>query len=510
MMELNEYQFAYRVSTEVCACLMAEDALHACFKVISEYMPVDRMYLESWDSDLGAVRAIATATKEGGKAIDQIVPISSNELAQTISTVRGQAPQDNVFIVNHPSKDPISFQMLQGLGRPTDVSIVGTYAVLEGEVVGSIIATVSGEGLYTKEHAKLFALLKGPFAIAIQNALRYREVVDLKNSLNEFNKFLQRELRSEFSEQIVGADFGLSNTMRSARQVAIHDSPVLLLGETGTGKDVIANHIHQTSNRHDGPFIKVNCGAIPDALIDSELFGHEKGAFTGALSQKRGRFERANKGTIFLDEIGELPPQAQTRLLRVIQNQEIERVGGTKTIDIDIRIIAATHRNLELMVEQGQFREDLWYRLNVFPLHIPPLRARRNDIPALVQFFLKKKSTSLKFGVPPKLSREVMNRLIDYPWKGNVRELENVIERALILGAGKEFVLDHLVDNVHDTPRYSSKGKIASLDQAITEHIQRALAYTDGKVHGAGGAADLLKINPSTLRSKIKKLGLEV
>ena len=211
----------------------------------------------------------------------------------------------------------------------------------------------------------------------------------------------------------------------------------MLLGETGVGKEVVANAIHYTSSRRGGPFIKVNCGAIPDNLLDSELFGHERGAFTGAIAQKRGRFERADKGSIFLDEIGELPLQAQVRLLRVLQHKEIERVGGTKTIPVDVRIIAATHRNMEEMVRSGAFREDLWFRLDVFPITIPPLRRRKEDIPALVHHFIERKSKDLKIYPAPSVSAEEVERLKAYHWPGNIRELENLIERELIHKRGK-------------------------------------------------------------------------
>ncbi len=219
--------------------------------------------------------------------------------------------------------------------------------------------------------------------------------------LADDNRYLHRELFRLAGDEIVGADFGLKGAMEMVRQVASLNSPVLLLGETGVGKDVIANAIHYSSPRKDGPFVKVNCGAIPETLLDSELFGHEKGAFTGALSQRRGRFERANKGTIFLDEIGELPSQAQVRMLRVLQYKEIERVGGTNPISVDIRLIAATNRDLEEMVRAKQFREDLWFRLNVFPIRIPPLRERREDIPALVRHFIERKSRELRLSALP-------------------------------------------------------------------------------------------------------------
>jgi transcriptional regulator with GAF, ATPase, and Fis domain len=299
--------------------------------------------------------------------------------------------------------------------------------------------------------------------------------------------------------------------MAMVQQVASLGSPVLLLGQTGVGKDVVANAIHYSSPRKDGPFVKVNCGAIPETLLDSELFGHEKGAFTGAISQRRGRFERANGGTIFLDEIGELPPQAQVRMLRVLQYKEIERVGGTNPISVDIRLIAATNRNLEEMVKAKQFREDLWFRLNVFPIRIPPLCERKEDIPALVHHFIKRKSQEMRLPVPPPLAHGVIDRLMAYHWPGNVRELENVIERALILSKGQALSLDDLaVEKPKDGSQTYIEAQEAplKLDEVTSQHIRRVLEMTKGKVHGKGGAAELLGINPSTLRNRMNQLGI--
>ena len=354
-------------------------------------------------------------------------------------------------------------------------------------------------------------MLREPFAIAMSNALKHWEVTNLRDMLVDDNKYLHGELRRLSGDEIIGAHFGLKDVMYKVQQVATLDSPVLLLGETGVGKDVIANTIHYSSSRSNGPFVNVNCGAIPDTLIDSELFGHEKGAFTGALSQKRGRFERADKGTIFLDEIGELPLQAQTRLLKVLQSKEIERIGGVKTISLNIRIIAATNRNLEEMVNFNQFREDLWYRLNVFPIWIPPLRERKSDIPALVQHFINLKSRELKLPISPTLSPGAIDPLMEYNWPGNVRELENVIERALILKPVGPLTFKHL--NLEQPQKASDVSdqvlEIDNLDQVVSRHIRRALIKTKGKVSGSDGAASVLGINPSTLRNRMKKLGIE-
>jgi transcriptional regulator with GAF, ATPase, and Fis domain len=281
------------------------------------------------------------------------------------------------------------------------------------------------------------------------------------------------------------------------------------------GKEVIANAIHHSSPRKDGPFIKVNCGAIPENLLDSELFGHEKGSFTGAITQKRGRFERADKGSIFLDEIGDMPLQAQVRLLRVLQHKEVERIGGTNPIPVDVRIIIATHRNLEKMIASGQFREDLWYRLNTFPIMIPPLRLRKEDIPALVHHFIEKKSKELKIHTPPSIASGTLERLKSYHWPGNVRELENMVERALIQSRGRK-------DNAYlgfESFSYPEKEQtigslsgtdheLLTLDEAVSQHIRKTLRLSKGKIYGGGGAAQLLGINPNTLRSKMKKLGI--
>jgi transcriptional regulator with GAF, ATPase, and Fis domain len=382
---------------------------------------------------------------------------------------------------------------------------------LEWDFIAGIFVGNIGGKKYSEKDIRLFSLLNKPFAIALSNYLRYREVLRLKEILADDNRYLQEELRQQTGEEIVGAHFGLKHVMGMVSQVAPLASPVLLLGETGTGKEVIATAIHNMSQRRNGPFIKVNCGAIPESLMDSELFGHEKGAFTGAFFQKRGRFERAQGGTIFLDEIGELTPGAQIRLLRVIQEKEFERVGGTETIKVDIRIIAATHRNLEAMMVEGKFREDLYFRLRVFPIVIPPLRDRRNDIPALVQYFMLKKTQEMGFTNVPTLAPGAIEKLMNYNWPGNVRELQNSVEHALILSREKPLAFDNLGDIIPSTKVIipESKEKIPlSFEETMSQTIINALNMTSGRIDGEKGAAKLLKINPSTLRTKMRKLGI--
>ena len=382
---------------------------------------------------------------------------------------------------------------------------------MEGKKLGALVLLAEGRDRFSEEHARLFSLLNEPFAIALSNTLKHQEVLRLKDLLADDNRYLHRELLRLSGDEIVGADFGLKGAMAMVRQVASLSSPVLLLGETGVGKDVIANAIHYSSPRKDGPFVKVNCGAIPETLLDSELFGHEKGAFTGALSQRRGRFERADHGTIFLDEIGELPPQAQVRMLRVLQYKELERVGGRTRS----RWISGSLRPRIVIWKRwskgSEFREDLWFRFNVFPIRVPPLRERKEDIPALVHHFVERKSRELRLPASPPLAAGVIDRLMAYRWPGNVRELENVIERALILSKGTPLTFDDLIGGKPDESAFIRGGTQDTplkLDEAMSQHIRRVLEMTKGKVHGKGGAAEVLGINPSTLRNRMNQLGI--
>ncbi|MDR1141659.1 MAG: sigma-54 dependent transcriptional regulator [Planctomycetaceae bacterium] len=343
---------------------------------------------------------------------------------------------------------------------------------------------------------------------------------------------------------IIGHDAGLKSVLERARLVARSDVPVLILGETGSGKEVFARHIHEESRRAGQPFLKVNCGAVPPELIDSYLFGHEKGAFTGAVEKRKGWFEAANGGTLLLDEIGELPLAAQVRFLRVLQDGSFEPVGGSgKNIRVDVRIIAATHRNLRQMVKEGEFREDLWYRISVFPIRIPPLRERSEDIGQLAKFFVQR--ASAKFALPEiPIRKEDIAVLEKYSWPGNVREFGAVIDRAVLLGEGRRLAFadslhelqgeqvpaeilaemtatDIFFENENENEEKSlqplpekteltlqEREDFLSLDEIIRQHIESALVLAQGVIEGANGAAALLKINPHTLRAKMRKLGI--
>ncbi|HEY0250353.1 MAG TPA: sigma-54 dependent transcriptional regulator [Kofleriaceae bacterium] len=313
------------------------------------------------------------------------------------------------------------------------------------------------------------------------------------------------KLRGE-DEDVIGA--GLRGVIDDVDRVAPTGAPVLLLGETGSGKEVVARAIHRRSTRADGPILRVNCGAIAPELIDSELFGHEKGSFTGAAMQRFGWFERANHGTLFLDEIGELPLAAQVRLLRVLQDGTFERVGGTDELHTDIRLIAATHRDLAAMVKAGTFREDLWYRIHVFAIRLPPLRDRRADIPALAQHFAKLAGARLGSEHLAITASDVA-LLSAYEWPGNVRELGAVIDRAAILGGGVRLEIARALGVSYPTSLADQADDFLTLDAAMRAHIERALLRSRGKIEGTAGAAKLLGIHANTLRSRMEKLGVE-
>jgi hydrogenase-4 transcriptional activator len=388
--------------------------------------------------------------------------------------------------------------------------------------IGVVVAHVAKGHTLTNDQLGLFELLLDPLAAALEHDLPLRELRTLRASAEADNAALLARLgRKELIEEIVGADGGLRNAMERVSQVARSDVPVLLLGETGSGKEVLARAIHDRSPRGDGPFLRVNCGAIPADLADSELFGHERGSFTGATDQRRGWFERADRGSLFLDEIGELPAAVQVRLLQILQDGTFQRVGGEKQIRVDVRVIAATHRDLAVMVSEGRFREDLWYRLAVFPIRVPPLRERPDDIPLLARHFAQR--AARRFGTMPcEPTAKEMESLRAYAWPGNVRELQSVIDRAVILGDGQRLdIATSLGAGLRPRPS-SGMGagsdpaapqettapapQLASLDEATRQHIEAALQQTRGRIDGPNGAARLLRINPHTLRGRMRKL----
>ncbi len=390
-------------------------------------------------------------------------------------------------------------------------------------IEGIIILKLSPEALREPLYTSLADTLLEPFSAALEIDRRLHEIATLREKAEADKRTLLTKLgRKDLNAPIVGADNGLQQVMDRVETICRSDVAVLLLGETGTGKEVVARAIHDRSSRREGPFIRVNCGAIPTELIDSQLFGHERGSFTGAVETHQGWFERAEHGTLFLDEIGELPLAAQVRLLSVLQDGFIERVGGKHLIHVDVRIVAATHRDAPKMVREGLFRQDLWYRIAVFPIPIPPLRERPEDVPALACHFAEKAAT--RFGLPLVMpSPDDLRTLTAYAWPGNVREMAAVIDRAALLGNGHKLeiakslggnLLPDTKLEVHRelpppspsvTPLPANQPTL-SLDDVIRQHIENTLRTCRGRIEGPFGAARQLDLNPHTLRSKMRKL----
>jgi formate hydrogenlyase transcriptional activator len=399
----------------------------------------------------------------------------------------------------------------------------------QGRTFGTINLASRNPNAFSSADVELMQQVATQVAIALENALAFKEIDALKDKLAVEKLYLEEEIRSEFNfEEIIGDSPALRRTLAQVELAAPAGTTVLIQGETGTGKEIIARAIHNLSPRRERTFVKVNCAAIPAGLLESELFGHERGAFTGALTQKIGRFEFADRGTLFLDEIADLPLELQPKLLRVLQEQEFERLGGNRTWRVDVRVVAATNADLSQLVAERKFRSDLYYRLNVFPIFVPPLRERREDVPLLVRYFVQKFSRRQNKTVEY-VPADVMEALVNYSWPGNIRELENLIERAVLLSAGKELRVplaelkaaaasslgsQQSTESVSDPPDLSttsvvsSSTPIATLEDAERQHILRALRQTNWRISGPSGAANLLGMKRTTLQARIRKLGI--
>lgn len=514
-MHVDKSEFFREMTLRICGSLDIGQALARVFEYLQQHVPVDAISLGYNNLDQEQIKEarifnVAKIARPGARHIwkdeadEFILPDEAVKYMRSLPANRPTA-----FAINRPEELHSTLHDAFP-GVASNSAIFVRLEVWEGQT-GALLISAKGRDRYTDAHVRLLDTLREPFAIAMANARRYTELARLKDLLAEDNRALADDIKRAMGVEVVGADFGLRGVMEQVRQVAPSNSPTLLLGETGTGKEVIAHAIHMASPRSSGPMITMQCGAVPDTLLDSELFGHEKGAFTGAVARKRGRFERAHGGTLFLDEIGELSPEAQVKLLRVLQERRFERIGGTETIEIDVRVIVATHRDLERMVREGSFREDLWYRLNVLPIRIPPLRLRREDIPSLVQHFAERKAQELSLSRAPRISGRDLEQLKNYDWPGNVRELQNVVERALLLSSGDSLVFSELARPRSHSANFGhppDNTTVLTMDEAIAAHIRRVLDHVRWKVSGPGGAAELLQVNPSTLRFRMQKLGI--
>lgn len=504
-MLVNKNEFFWEATIRLCGSLDIGKALKDCSDYIGAFVPLCQMYVLLFDPNMSIMRVVSSVIHEGDRG-DKPIRIPEKYKLMWLHGWSGH------IIINDHNSEQWFWEHARAMGaKNLNVSILLIRLKIR-DSFACLALVADGQGVYTEEHAQLMLLLKEPLAVAMANALQYEEVLSLKNMLAAEQRSLYRKLMG-LSDKFIGAQVGLKKVVEMCHQVARLDSPVLLLGETGTGKDLVANMIHDYSLRNESPFVSVNCGAMTETLLDSELFGHEKGAFTGAISQKMGRFERADKGTIYLDEIGELSPQGQVRLLRVIQYKEIERVGGIKPVPVDTRIIAATNRNLEEMVKSGSFRSDLWFRLNVFPIVLPPLRQRKTDIPDLVYYFIEQRKKDMKLNINPRLSPGSIDALMAYEWPGNVRELQNIVERALIRNNDgflnfEELLTTQRQDGHQPIPPIDTPEESQNLNEVTSGLIRKVLKQTNGKINGPGGAAELLGIHPNTLRKKMDKLGI--
>ena len=494
---------------EACRHIEIGESTAAIAQVLAPRLVSEALIIRRLDLSQMHLETVAVAPKSLPGLGPRVTPLSRTVLSRLLEWFSRQClwrlPQDGPF-------DGLDFSDLVGsIDAPV---LVG--GLISGQTPIGLLAVAGSpaSGAFSEADIALVQQLLEPFAVALENDQRLRELATLREAAEaEKRSLLARLGRQSLNDAIVGAETGLKHVMERVNLVASSDAPVLLLGETGTGKELVARTIHQRSVRAKGPFLRVNCGAIPRELIDSQLFGHERGSFTGAVETHQGWFERANHGTLFLDEIGELPLDAQVRLLQVLQDGTFERVGGRHPITVDVRVVAATNRDLQEMVRQGQFREDLWYRLAVFPIYLPPLRERPEDIPALARHFAQR--AAVRFSLPLQLpTDEDIRALLSYHWPGNIRELAAVIDRAAILGNGHGLqVVKALGVTGPLAPAKTENATVqpetfATLDEVVRRHIEEALRRCSGRIEGPRGAAALLGINPHTLRSRMRKMGI--
>jgi transcriptional regulator with GAF, ATPase, and Fis domain len=518
--------------------------MKATFGFLTRTFPLEGLSLHRFDLVKKEMHMLFLVTREGFYYLDLRISLPD----EGIKTIREGERTEKIVSIPSSFDRSIPGQHAKALDvylpnkdRARLVAILST----PKKVVGHFSMIGKGVKCYTPEHERKLTVLWPVLNLFMVNLLQYHEISKLKNRLANQNRYLTRRLRHLSQHNLVGEEGGLRFVKEIITQLSGLDVPVLISGETGTGKELIADAIQNTSSRHKASYIKVNCGAIPDSLIDSELFGHEKGAFTGADRKRPGRFEQAHGGTLFLDEVGDMPLNAQTRLLRVLQDGIFERIGGSKPIYVDVRIIAATHQDLPALVEAGKFRKDLYYRLNVLPIKVPPLRERTQDIPALIHHFIKKKAGRLKLSETPLLAQGALPVLMGHLWPGNVRELENLVERALVMDPKGPLKLNYYLLDKEGQP-FMDRGPVddnkpigevkvetnsmenrllplnqdmpgsvtslrenmPSLDQVMTEHIRRALELCNDRISGPKGAAKMIGINPNTLRTRMDKLGI--
>jgi hydrogenase-4 transcriptional activator len=479
-------------------------ALAQVHRLLSGFVPIATLSLYAVEREPS--RLVLTAQEPPSEAARAI---ASHELDADLAAGLASWFRDR-GLIQSPPNSPLSLMLAPRLSGARIY-----LSRLETRQGPRIVALVLTPGSFLDTAAeRAFLLCREPLKFACEREHDARELSELRALAHRAPGIDTANKR----DVVIGVEGGLREVMGRVELVARTRAPVLILGETGAGKEVIARALHQRSACSSGPLVRVNCGAIPPELVDSELFGHERGSFTGAVANRQGWFERAHGGTLFLDEVGELPPAAQVRLLRVLQDGNLERVGGQRTLHVDVRVVAATHRNVEAMVQAGTFRQDLWYRLSVFPIRLPALRERPGDIPALAAHFVAQAGRRLGVhGLSP--TDQDVKLLMAYDWPGNVRELVAVIERATILGKGIRLEVERALGVRAPIPDPSAppstdvetdeQNVIAPLEQIIVRHIERALYATGGRIEGPFGAAHMLRVNPHTLRARMRKLDID-
>jgi formate hydrogenlyase transcriptional activator len=489
--ERDRSQLLLQVNNTLVSNLNLRELLKSISGSLGAVMPHEAAALTLHDESLNQLRVAAFdfPDHDGPCADGKIIPFEGNPIGEAFTT------RKTTLIDYEPTT---CSGLASGCASPL---------IFRGRVLGVLAIKSSRPHAFSKDDAELFEQVANQVAIAVENALAYNEIETLKNKLEKEKLYLEEEIRSEYNfEEIVGSSSVLKRALQNVQTVATTGSTVLIYGETGTGKELIARAIHNLSERRERTLVKVNCAAIPTGLLESELFGHEKGAFTGAIDRRIGRFELAHQGTIFLDEVEDIPLDLQSKLLRVLQEQEFERLGSSRTLRVDVRVVAATNADLAQMVEEKKFRSDLYYRLNVFPINVPPLRERPEDIPLLVHFFANKFAQQMRRPIES-VPKETMAALVAYHWPGNIRELQNLIERAVILSRGStlEIPLGELKQPAKNT-NHANGG--ATLENVERDHILKVLGDAKWVIGGPTGAAARLGINRTTLNHRMRKLGI--
>jgi formate hydrogenlyase transcriptional activator len=511
----DRLQLLLNLTTNITSSLDLREVLRSVAANIRELIHADAVTVSLPDATSGKFKVFAVDFPHGQGIIKEELLFTpgaaGRKAADTMKPVVGYAPE----------LDERESSEVRDIAAAEDMKAFCLIPLVSrGRFLGILSILRTTETQFTPEDVDLLTQASGQIAIAVENALAYRQTSELKDKLALEKLYLEEEIRSEMNlKDIVGNSEPLRRVLKEIETVAPADSTVLVYGETGTGKELIARAVHNLSSRKSNTFVKLNCAAIPTGLLESELFGHEKGAFTGAIGQRVGRFELANRGTIFLDEVGEIPLELQPKLLRVLQEREFERLGSTRTLRTDARLIAATNRDLKSMVEEQKFRSDLYYRLNVFPIRVPALRERRDDIPLLVRHFVKDFSRRNQ-RVIDTIPSETMQALIRYHWPGNIRELQNVIERAVLISRGPvlNVSMAELQPEPNPVPSPSPVSPTSTPQENLQDMVEwternqilRALEETNGVVSGPNGAAARLGVKRSTLQHKMRRLGIRL